>query len=501
EGIPGGAYAVLEIAGMLEIADQATFTVVCAGDATATHGTVRFSNSDNPSQNIIAGTNSRFVLRSDNTFRQMLVVEQESLYGPPQLAEFTLREGTAKLADGARIVPPVTNSCAISFIDARVTSTTGTRNLHRGVRLNGQYLLTLSNSIFEKGNYGIYSYNSTLHTRPSLAGCSFRDCGIGMYNYDTGIQAQDCSFTDCGIGLECVQMSQSSSLGECTAYDNGKLGVSFRGPAMVDVRDPVFKRNGIGLFLEGGATGRVFCGSISNNVKAGIQVSKNATLRMDGSPGTPHQPVTLLDNEVTILCSAANNCFLNLGYNSMRPLQAGVQKTLSGTFVCQPYAINQPAERNNWNGVAGIALTSAEYSITACGAPLNFVDHASSTEQPCGRGRPGDPPGPGPEPFPQPNALLDPLFYCPTCEDVETDEYGTLPLNLASLLARLTADNDSLPDNERDAITGLNQVLMNEVQAPSADEQYLLNYNYDRLKESFSDGLGKGQLSATDSTN
>src|SRR5690606_4425281 len=44
EGIPGGAYAVLEIAGMLEIADQATFTVVCAGDATATHGTVRFSN-------------------------------------------------------------------------------------------------------------------------------------------------------------------------------------------------------------------------------------------------------------------------------------------------------------------------------------------------------------------------------------------------------------------------------------------------------------------------
>src|SRR5690606_33888735 len=160
EGIPGGAYAVLEIAGMLEIADQATFTVVCAGDATATHGTVRFSNSDNPSQNIIAGTNSRFVLRSDNTFRQMLVVEQESLYGPPQLAEFTLREGTAKLADGARIVPPVTNSCAISFIDARVTSTTGTRNLHRGVRLNGQYLLTLSNSIFEKGNYGIYSYNS-----------------------------------------------------------------------------------------------------------------------------------------------------------------------------------------------------------------------------------------------------------------------------------------------------------------------------------------------------
>src|SRR5690606_5069618 len=234
----------------------------------------------------------------------------------------------------------------------------------------------------------------------------------------------------------------------------------------------------------------------------GIHVTKNATLRMDGSPGTPHEPVTLLDNDVTILCPAANNCFLNLGYNSMKPVQTGVQKTLFGTFVCQPYAVNQPAARNNWNGVAGIPLTAAEYSITTCGAPLTFVDPSSELEKRCGKAVPGDPPGPypGPHPFPMPDVLLDPLYFCPTCDDVDTDEYGTVRLNVASLLARSTAEDDSLPGNERDAIVGLNQVLMNEVQVPSSDERYLLNYNYDRLKESFSDGLMKGQLSASDST-
>jgi hypothetical protein len=80
------------------------------------------------------------------------------------------------------------------------------------------------------------------------------------------------------------------------------------------------------------------------------------------------------------------------------------------------------------------------------------------------------------------------------------EEYGTVPLNIASAAAMTTADNDSLADNENEALVGLNQILMNDIPVPSTDEKYLLNYDYDRLKESYSDGLMKGQLSADDST-
>lgn len=488
--------AEIEFAGTLEIKDNATFTLGRLADPAVTHGSIRFSNTDATSNNIVAGTNSRFVLRSDNMFRQLLVVEQESIYGPSELVEFTLRKCTAKLADQARIVPPVVNSCAINFIDARITSiSVTTRNTHRGVRLNGQPFLTLSGSTFSKGAYGLYCFNSTLHSRPAPTNCSFYDCGTGMYNYDTGILATNCSFNSCDNGLRCDQMSQTSKLISCTAVGNAYVGVQFNGSATLRVEDPLFNGNHTGLIL-GQATGKIFCGSISENADVGIDLRYGATLRMDGTSGAPHDPVTLLGNNVTIACHNANQCYLNNGHNSLKPDHIGMQLTLNGTFLCQPYAVNQIATSNNWNGAVGAALTAADYRITSCGSPLNFIDPSSSTEIPCGTAIdhghdtiPADPDDP-----------VDLLADCPSCGLVETELYGIVPLNIASSEAMATADNDSLPNNEKEALVGLNQILMNNILDPSIDEKRLLNEDYDRMKESFSDGLMKGQLSTIDST-
>jgi hypothetical protein len=49
-------------------------------------------------------------VRTDDQYRRILRVEQESLYGPDELEEFTLGTATAELADHARIVPPLTNT-------------------------------------------------------------------------------------------------------------------------------------------------------------------------------------------------------------------------------------------------------------------------------------------------------------------------------------------------------------------------------------------------------
>lgn len=480
----------LEISGQLIIKENATFTTCRQADPNTTYGRVRFSNTDQPSMNVTAEANTRFVLRSNTLARKILYIEQESLYGPDELVEFTLRSGTAVLSNKSRIVPTVSNLCSVSFINARVTSPTWERNTHRGVRLNGQGLLTLEGSTFSNGRYGIYSYNTVLGNTPELNDCLFENCDKGMYNYDKGIIATDTRFNGCDDGLYCEQMTKSSRLEHCTAANNRRYGVYFRGVAKLRVADPDFKLNDVGLAVHQ-ANAFVECGNVSENRSAGFTVNQGATLMLQTSDGSMHQPVTAIDNPVTISCSQASNCGLRNGFNSLRPVVTGQQNTLSGTFLCQPYALYQEAYRNNWNGTVGTPLTTAEYSITACGSPLYFVDPNSEAETACGQAIP---------PCPHPPCPPDKFTYCPTCDEVETDEYGDVKLNVASAAARSVAENDAMVGNEKEAIVGLNQILMNDVPAPTADERYLLEYDYAQLKESFSDALAKGQLDPADGT-
>lgn len=88
---------------------------------------------------------------------------------------------------------------------------------------------------------------------------------------------------------------------------------------------------------------------------------------------------------------------------------------------------------------------------------------------------------------------------CPECGTVETSVGVALPLNTAIWNALVTAGNDSLPNNERIALLAFYTILSNATSTPNAQEGYLLGRSYDFLKECYSDGLGKGQLSpATD---
>ena len=57
------------------------------------------------------------------------------------------------------------------------------------------------------------------------------------------------------------------------------------------------------------------------------------------------------------------------------------------------------------------------------------------------------------------------------------------------------AGNDGLPNNERLALEAFHAILNNATPSPNDNETYLLGRSYDFLKECYSDGLGKGQLS------
>jgi hypothetical protein len=488
--------SVLEVAGVLDIQANATFTPARSGDPNTTYGLVKFTNTSPTSYNVAAGANSRFIMRGTSPNGRILHVQQESLYGPTQLVEFSLLNAKATLADNARIVPPVTNSAIVKVDNATVTSSTGVRNTHRGVRLNGQALLTLNNSTFSMGSYGVYSYNTTLGNSPVPVNCSFIDCNTGMYNYDKGIKAISCKFDKCTNGLQCVQMAHTSYLIDCSAQRNAQTGVSFSGSSTLNVKNPAFNYNAIGLSV-GQATAVVACGSVSLNELYGFKIHHGGTLRMDDNH-TGHDPVTAVKNGTSIYCQQANNVYLDLGLNSLKPMVPGYQKSLYGTFLCAPYSVTQPARKNNWNGTVGTPLTSADYSITTCGAALLFDDPSSSAEITCGQ---------VPLSVPVNNEFAGAplpawMENCIGCAMVMSADSVMVPLNLASMAALNLGYNDSLPDNELLALAAFHALLASPVTDPGAQEKFLLEYGHGLMQESFGDALEKGQLDpATDNAN
>jgi hypothetical protein len=483
-----GINAQLEIAGFLDIQNNATFTTSSSANINVALGSVKFSSTDVPSQNILAGTGCKFIIQSNAKARKILYVNQETLYGPNNLTEFTLQSGTAVMAPNARIQPPISNSCVIKFNNAQVTTANNVRNSHRGVRLNGQALVTLTNSNFSKGYYGLYSYNTTLGNGLTMSGCQFIDCDYGLYSYDKNVNMTNCSQQYCTVGWYAEQMASTSNYTTSNAKFNTQNGIYYQGVSTLNVNDPLIDNNLTGLTGEQ-ASVYVKCGSVSTNSQYGMYMKNSATLFMNGSTGAPHDPTTALNNGTTIKCLKATNLYLNLGINSLKPLNTGQQKTLNGTLLCQTYSA-QPANQNNWNGSVGTALTSAEYSIaTSCVVPTNvvFTDPSSVAQVQCGQAIPPCNP-------PCNMAMMDPISNCPTCDVINTPDYPNTKLNDASMDAKATAEDDNLADNEKIAIDKYNQILMEPLQNIDIKEDYILNYDYQRMKESFSDALAKYQL-------
>ena len=171
------------------------------------------------------------------------------------------------------------------------------------------------------------------------------------------------------------------------------------------------------------------------------------------------------------------------------------QQPLNGTFLCQPYSYEQMAYGNNWNGTAGVALSSAEYAITSCGGNLVFEDPFSSEEVTCGQ---AVPPCPDPPCMEVPDSFSSPPTWdafadCPTCRSVVTSWADTVALNVACLDA-LAMGLDTVPGNELEAIARWAEILLSDLDTLNSDEVYLIGYGHALLKESYSDAFAKGQL-------
>lgn len=485
-----GTTGEVEIAGQLVIGPGATFTIGTLADATQTRGKLRFTSARVPSYNVVSAADSRFELRSNAKQRRVLHVEQEQLYFDA-LEAFVLEDVTAALISGARIVPAETAACTVRVANARVTSMDEyTNNAHQGLWLAGQPNTTLEGSTFSRGELGLRSVN-TLGAGPHPLDCEFSNCTIGWQNVYRRLAATDCRFNYNGTGISAEHAAWHSELNGCSGTRNTTV-VRFQGPTTLHVVDAAFNGNDTGIELREVAA-HVECGTISENSLRGIHVRSSAGLRMGREKTETHDPVTMLDNGITVELDNAHHVYLYNGHNQLAPLITGMQNTLKGTMLCGTLS-PQPAAYNNWEGTPGTPLATTEYHVTAnCpyypSPVIVFTDAHGAAGTPCGQAIPPCPRPPCEEPGLK---RLD----CPDCRTIETEVYGVEALHEASALALAMAEADSVVGNQRIAVDGLGQIIGAELEAPNADEYAVLHLDQEQLRRSLSAALSSGQVAA-----
>lgn len=323
-----GNNSFIDIAGNLNIGDGQTFTF-------AGNGYIKFSNPgpDN-TYNITAGTGASMLFSGNGQSHKVLEIQQNTVHFP-QLSSLTFQN--CKIEMGYEKRMQADYSYPVTFNNVKVTSTTGAHNNHRSFLFIGQSNVTINNSIFEYGYYGIYG-NLTWTDGAALfiTNSTFRYNTQGINIYGKGLNLTNCNVVNnTNYGIYCNGMSFTSDFTDCTISNNGN-GIYYFGSngAHINMEDTYIQSNNVdGLITSGAFDVNMLCVDINAN-RYGIRTSN----------GTFIKPYT---------CDFSNNyntIFLNYGYVSLykkyNQLQAmNDNYTLYGrTPVIRPIR----AEHNRW---------------------------------------------------------------------------------------------------------------------------------------------------------
>ena len=482
-----GANAVLEIQGILDIKDNANFTF---GYTTTAHGYVLFNNTTlSPSRNITVGVNCSMTFNGSSSLMKVLEIEQETLYGPDNLASFTINKGKVVLGSGSRLQPPAGVNSIVNLNLAKFTSNTpGVNNGHRGVEFYGQPNVNVSNCTFEYGKYGINAYNTIGGASLSINNSTFWKCDWGVKSQGKGITLNSCNFFNCNVGWEGYLMTLPSrtivgnvggtySSANVTGYkyESGSTAPLF-------IKDPMILANYTGVDLPTTSFVSAYCGSVSNN-NFGFSVGLGASLQMDAGVSINGGQVTA-HNIITINANGANNLYLNQGFNDLSTFNPGTNACILGSFI-NPASID--ANQNKWN--PGGTFGPMDYDAWWIGTgnpPITINDQQPQASiVACGQANP-------PCNTPCDN-LKDALRYCPLCDIINTDDFYYEKLNVASLEAIDKAKSTD-PNNYKDAVDLFYQILMKQYQNPDEKEKYILRLSYYKMAEALGNAFNVGQI-------
>jgi Secretion system C-terminal sorting domain len=489
-----GLNAVLEIAGKLNIQNNADFTFQYTNSQ---HGFVKFSKTNAwPSFNITAGANCKMTFNGSMKYRKMLEISQETLYGPNNLIAFTVTNGTTALHNDSRLQPSFGGVVTIN--NARFTSNiSGTNNQHRGVHLYGQANVTVSNCTFEYGKYGLYGFLTYGGVPMQISNCIFRHNTSGLFMHDKGITINSCNFYNNDIGWKSDLMSfpcrsnygiaGGSLINKNTiAYDYSGSGSS---PLWIE--DPFINWNTYGVKTKGDQCNTtVHCGSVSFN-EIGFYNDYWSRLTMDENVSSKGAQVTAFQNATTIKLNQAAYVNLNKGANELTPSNL-INACVNGSMIpTGPIPIQ--CNNNKWNNLA--TFSQNDYSVTNLINNTQMQLNDASPLSPmvaCGQGIP-------PCPNPPCDNLSDALAYCPLCDIINTDDFVNDKLNDAAKDA-IQEMKSSNPDNFILAVGLFRQILLENYINPDSRESYILDISYTKMLEALGNAFLYNQVSAAENT-
>jgi len=362
------------------------------------------------------------------------------------------------------------NDGSINLNNVTITSSTGNRTGHRGIALYGQTNITIQNSVFSNGLYGIHAMLNYTDGAPlTLTNCAFYNNDRGLNVNDKGITLNYCTFDGNGYGVYADGMTFSSESNYSSYIYSTNDGINYTSASTggLYVLYPLIMNNSNNGIAYSGATKlSVRCGDVRSNYK-GITFSNNASLNMSQNESPIGGRVRMsVNTENNIYASNGNLLFLNSGYNNLQrnTNKMVISGNLGGYSACPTYL---SAQYNRWNSSNTSPVYGTDYSLIhngTCRLKQVYLTDNSPTYATCT----------APPPL---FAGGDNSFASSTIINTQNYNNTTLP-NAVTDAVNLIENNNYYTASDR-----LFEILNYPLLSTSAADNYYLNKAYLYMKE------------------
>jgi len=269
-----------------------------------------------------------------------------------------------------------TNPPNVTIDNILVTSSTGSQNYHDGICIASNGNVTVQNSTFEYGYYGLITQRGSTAPIINVNNCIFKYCLTGLSAYNSGVNIDGCTFEyNTSKGINCSSMDQQSSITNCNINNqsgSNNYGLYYTGSPTANVwlNSNNINNNYNGVFIDGSLTSSFQCNLINNNTQYGIYAD-NTNIYLASAPGIYGGRNQLYSNKYGVEIDGYGSFYLNDGYNDLRSdtyCMYGSYSSYVGGFIS--------ANNNYWKTGGGAPVSLTDYLITDSFGLINLSDNS-----------------------------------------------------------------------------------------------------------------------------
>ena len=253
----------------------------------------------------------------------------------------------------------------VTIDNVRVTSNSYRNNGHEGIDIRSNGNITVKNSTFEKGYYGVYTVRQSTAPVIKITNCNFKYCNYGLRAYNSGVGISGCIFEHNRVkGIYCSSMDKQSYIYNTSVrYQSGSgdYGVYYEGStsASLSLFASSIYQNYYGIFVSGNFTTSFNCSSVNDNTINGIR-STDSDIYLASASGISAGNNFISGNKTGLSVQGNVNIVLNNGDNDLRNTDYCIAGVSSFFSHRPPYIF---ANNNRWRNDGRAPNQNRDYSL------------------------------------------------------------------------------------------------------------------------------------------